>query len=38
MTDKKIGAGGGSGFEIAMVGVIVFAAMGLILVAATGMR
>lgn len=37
MADKKIGAGG-SGFEIAMVGVIVFAAMGLIIVAATGMQ
>ncbi|MCT2580739.1 MULTISPECIES: hypothetical protein [unclassified Mesorhizobium] len=37
MADKKI-LNGGSGFEIAMMAVIVAAAMGLIIVAATGMQ
>ncbi|PBB39917.1 hypothetical protein CK222_30965 [Mesorhizobium sp. WSM3866] len=37
MADKQIG-NGGSGFEIAMVVVIVCAAMGLIVVAATAMQ
>ncbi|PBB31922.1 hypothetical protein CK214_16220 [Mesorhizobium sp. WSM3882] len=37
MTGKKI-SNGGSSFEIVMIAVIILAAMGLIIVAATGMQ